>query len=100
MAPTRPTAAALVPTPISGDGPWIGFAALPLALSLGTLALPARDTDPGDDWPDTETLLLPAGLLEPIRRARLDPDDAPVTFAVPALLAEAAGEVASLAGVR
>ncbi|MFZ4757188.1 MAG: FadR/GntR family transcriptional regulator [Burkholderiaceae bacterium] len=117
---TRATATVLVPTPTTGDGPWNGFAALPLALSLGPLASPApapaatsavspatdaiieadTDTDAGDDWPDTETLMLPAGLLEPVRRARLDPDDAPVSFAVPALLAEAAGEVASLAGVR
>jgi DNA-binding FadR family transcriptional regulator len=97
---SRSDEAAPIPTPVTGDGPWNGFAALPLTVSLGPLAVPAADTEPADDWPDTETLLMPAGLPQPIRRARLDPDDGPPTFAVPALLAQAAGNVASLAGVR
>lgn len=46
------------------------------------------DVEIADDWPPTETLVRDGSPLAPLRRASLEPDDAPPPFAVPALLGE------------
>jgi len=52
-----------------------------------------------DEWPETAVLVRDAVPLAPLRRGRLEPDDA-APFAVPALMAEPARDAARRAALR
>jgi DNA-binding FadR family transcriptional regulator len=52
-----------------------------------------------DEWPETAVLVRDADPLAPLRRGRLEPDDAAL-FAVPALMAEPARDAARRAALR
>lgn len=52
-----------------------------------------------DEWPETAVLVRDADPLAPLRRGRLEPDDA-APFAVPALMAEPARDAARRAALR
>jgi hypothetical protein len=62
--------------------------------------VPTRRPEPApEDWPETETMVRAAEPFAPLRRARLDPDDAPA-LVVPALVADSPRDPASLAGLH
>ena len=59
---------------------------------------PTRSTS--DDWPETETMVRTDAPFAPLRRARLEPDEAAPALAVPALIDDAPRDPASRVGLH
>lgn len=71
------------------------------SVAPGPAGPPSRvEVDVADDWPPTETLIHDTGLLAPLRRATLEPDDSAPPFAVPALLGETVTDPSRRAALR
>jgi DNA-binding FadR family transcriptional regulator len=92
------TAAPPRSAPLAVDAPPPRRAESPAAAPQPAPAVVVRA--PGEDWPETETLVHVRDPFAPLRRGTLEPDETASTLVVPALVGEAARDPASRVGLH